>query len=716
MVVGIERYDAGTDWDLPGAADSALRIIGWLRRRGVPAANISVLLSPLEENRAKAEQALTDLGFPAGPAPATVEQVRRVVDEQLPERDGDFLLLFWSGHGALDEKLQRRLICADAGPNAKHNIGVTGLLAALSRKDYRGLRRQVVIIDACATFAQDMWLKFPMPESEFALGESRAVERDGLLATMEGESAVLDRKTGFGQVVAGWLDEHADALPPPMDRLASYVVQHFDRPRPDDFTAQHPVRIQEIRHGTTHVFGDLVPENVRRSARFAGLTTGQLRMTAATLARAPQLASEERRQAVMAALQGAIGPVPCSADQENDLLNLVSAVLDRRAAAALFQALLTAAATDDERVAAVAVRHRWELQSAVVPLLDPLRQIPLPQVLGAVTATTGDVPTHVTEFGQAVELLADLRESRPAESPLAEFVVRLQHRRPEMTVPAGWFSGQGLDEAAVTALRARVAAEARMPRKLVIDLRNAAPGAWPSAVRGYFSPCWHDKTVACAPTDDGMKTAVRTIVQWAKAQAADFSIGFLLPLAMLGKLPELEYEDAATLPVSLGKEFPVVLHAAERLAIEQLRAAWDEKLAVIEASPDGKPGVLFLDRDDAAEVRWAVQDSHDAYVAFSFVPQARPDPRGSAVMAAVAAGAPYVIWVEDVPASGYDLRARLATMAGPIKDFPAALRRHRRTDQYLSGALRVIWDNMDELPPSFERLGDRFGEELVSNG
>ncbi len=717
MVVGIEHYGAGKDWDLDGAADSALRIIGWLRRRGVPAENISVLLSPLDTNRTKVGQALTDLGFPAEPVPATVDKVRHVIDEQLPQQDGDLLLLYWSGHGALDEKLQRRLFCADAGRRAKHNISVTGLLAALSGKDYKGLRQQVVIIDACANFIQEMRLNSRASESEFAIGDSRAVDRDGLMATAQGERAILDRKASFGQVVADWLDAHAQTLPPPMDLLADHVVRHFDRLRADGLTVQHPVRIQEILHGKEHVFGgDPVPGKVLRSARSAGLATAQLRTTAATLARAPQLATEDRRKAVMGALQGTVRSVRCTADREGDLLNLVSAVLDRQAAEALFQALLDAATTDDERMAAVAVRHRWQLQSAMAPLLDRLRRIPLPQVLGAVAATTGDVPADVTEFDQAVELLADLRESRPGRTPLAEFVVRLQHRRPDMRVPSGWFSAQGMDEAAVAALRADVGAEARMPRKLVIDLRSSSPDAWPTAVRGYLSPGWHDKAVACAPTEEGLKTAVRTIVQWAKSQVADFSIGFLMALAQFGKLPELEYEDAVTPPTKLCEEFPVVLHAAERLAIQQLRAAWDEKLAVIEVSPSAEPSVLWLGRDDAKEVRWAVKESRDAYVAFSFVPQARADPRATALMAAVAAGAPYVIWVEDAPAAGYDLKARLAPMAGPLSDFPAALRRHRQTDQYLSGALRVIWDKVDELPPSFERLGDRFGLEMASNG
>jgi hypothetical protein len=143
-----------------------------------------------------------------------------------------------------------------------------------------------------------------------------------------------------------------------------------------------------------------------------------------------------------------------------------------------------------------------------------------------------------------------------------------------------------------------------------------------------------------------------------------------------------------------------------------LRPVWDSKLAAIEASADGEPTVLWLDQDDAATIRRAVQASDDAYVAFTFVPEVRPDPRTTAVMAAIAAGAPCVVWVQAAPADGYDLRERLGQMLGPIKDFPAVLRLRRAADPYMSDALRVIWDRLDELPPYLEKLG----EELISNG
>ena len=110
VVVGIERYEAGDGWDLDGPAGSALRIIRWLRGHDVPARNITPLLSPLGTNRTTAIKAMSELEFEPGQLlPATVDQIRSVITEKLPQMDGDVLILFWSGHGVLDSRKERRL-------------------------------------------------------------------------------------------------------------------------------------------------------------------------------------------------------------------------------------------------------------------------------------------------------------------------------------------------------------------------------------------------------------------------------------------------------------------------------------------------------------------------------------------------------------------------------------------------------------------------------
>lgn len=719
MVVGIERYEAGDRWNLDGCAASAMRIVRWLRACQVPAENITVRLSPLEENLPAVKQGLADLGLPPEPVPATLDEISRVVTEQLPETDGDLLVLFWSGHGALDDRKQRRLFCANMAANAKYNVNVTDLLAALSDKDFTGLSEQVIIVDACANFAQDRNLRRKVPDSNLALGKTRSVRQHALLAAAQGEEALLQkgRAGRFGGLVADWLEQHATELPPAMDQLGAWVVAEFEKLRAQRVTRQHPAFIREILHAdeTEHVFGgEPVPMSAWRAARAAGLPTELVRTTAALVAATPQMATEGNRAALAAALQDVTGPLESTGDPDADLFDLVSAVLGERKQKALFDALLKLAGNDEEQTAAIAVRHRWGLRSAVAPLLDSLRQTPWPLVRKALTDTVPDVPGDISEVDQALEMLAD----RPGQAvpPLAEFVVRLQQRRPELEqkVGAAWFASRGLDEAAVAELRTRLAAEAQMRRrKLVIDLRASTLERWQTTVTGYLGPRWWPQTVPCQPEAAGVREAVVKLVGWAKARAADLAIGFLLGQDLMRALPEQwEYEDLAILPIRLCEEHPVVLHAAERMAIPDLLTVWGSKLAAIDRSADDPPGVLWLDRDDAAAIRRAVRASKDAYVAFSFVPEARQDPRASAVMAAIAAGAPSVVWVQAPPADGYDLRARVGELLGPIRDFPEALWEGRVADPYMSDALRVIWDHLDELPPPVDGLG----KELVSNG
>src|SRR5262249_53087478 len=237
--------------------------------------------------------------------------------------------------------------------------------------------------------------------------------------------------------------------------------------------------------------------------------------------------------------------------------------------------------------------------------------------------TVCDVPADISEVDEVLEFLAALRRPRSEAPPLAEFVVRLQKQRRDLEIPTGWFSDQGLDKAAVEALRTSVDAQAEVHRKLVIDLCGSGPGKWQTAVTGYLGPRWCMQTVECEPGVDGVRSAVVKIVEWARSNAVHLAIGLLLGHDLLRELPEQwMYEGVGIPPVRLCEEFPVVLHAAERM-IDQFQAPWRSKLTTIEASSGAPPRVLWLDRDDAAAIRRAVRASNHAYVAFTFVPEAR---------------------------------------------------------------------------------------------
>src|SRR5450432_361701 len=73
IVVGIEKYAGGKDWNLNGPASDACRMALWLRKNGVPADRIAFHLSPLDPE-------------PVAPGPAIIDPNRLETREDLIAR------------------------------------------------------------------------------------------------------------------------------------------------------------------------------------------------------------------------------------------------------------------------------------------------------------------------------------------------------------------------------------------------------------------------------------------------------------------------------------------------------------------------------------------------------------------------------------------------------------------------------------------------------
>ncbi|WP_307853310.1 caspase family protein [Kitasatospora sp. RG8] len=178
LVVGIESYGVGADWDLRGPARDAVRIAEWLTGpAGVPAANVRLFLSPLPAPvvapavappaaappggapttvappPAAAGTAPAALTAPPGlPAhrPATGNEIEDALLRELPKCDGDLLLIYWAGHGFAGDHDQLLLPFADASaPPIRHLDLDSALRFWSSNKVNRRFRRVVSIGDAC---------------------------------------------------------------------------------------------------------------------------------------------------------------------------------------------------------------------------------------------------------------------------------------------------------------------------------------------------------------------------------------------------------------------------------------------------------------------------------------------------------------------------------------------------------------------------------------
>ncbi|MET9346865.1 effector-associated domain 2-containing protein [Streptomyces termitum] len=224
LVVGVERYAAGAAWDLPGPAADARRFTAWLRGRGVPAAQISLLLEPLPGAGGP------EVDVPAGPAGR--EAVQEVLTRRLPAREGDLLWVFWGGHGVTDPRGHRRLFYADAGPDDRRNLDLDAWLTAFTTDLVPGFARQIWLVDSCQTFVEDLGFARTLP-AEVPPGGDRLPGREqfALLASGPGQRAANDPAAQTGAfsraVLEGLAGSDGAAWPPDMAALADGVVGAF---------------------------------------------------------------------------------------------------------------------------------------------------------------------------------------------------------------------------------------------------------------------------------------------------------------------------------------------------------------------------------------------------------------------------------------------------------------------------------------------------------
>ncbi|MDR3082734.1 MAG: caspase family protein, partial [Streptomyces sp.] len=224
VVVGVERYAAGSSWDLPGPAADARRFTAWLRGRGVPAANIQLLLSPLPGDSGR------EIDVTAGGAGR--EAVQEALTRRLPAMEGDLLWVLWGGHGVTDPRGHRRLFYADATADDKRNLDLDAWLNAFTTDLVPGFRRQIWLVDSCQTFVEDLGFARSLP-GEVPPGGHRLPGREQfvLLAAAPGQQAVNDPVQRTGAFSRATLDaltaSDRAAWPPDMGTVADTVIGQF---------------------------------------------------------------------------------------------------------------------------------------------------------------------------------------------------------------------------------------------------------------------------------------------------------------------------------------------------------------------------------------------------------------------------------------------------------------------------------------------------------
>jgi hypothetical protein len=151
ILVGIEKYEAGENWNLNGPAHDVIRMAKWLISKKVPPENLTIFLSPLDNdnNRETIEQARELTG--SKPAPATKSNIREELS-RLQRESASLFLFYWGGHGWVTLEGERRLFYADTRKDDERNLDFNDFLVTARSYYYRTMPQQLFIVDTCANY------------------------------------------------------------------------------------------------------------------------------------------------------------------------------------------------------------------------------------------------------------------------------------------------------------------------------------------------------------------------------------------------------------------------------------------------------------------------------------------------------------------------------------------------------------------------------------
>jgi hypothetical protein len=235
LVVGIEKYKGGSDWDLNGPAKDALKFASWLLDLGVKPDHIQLFLSPLDKNVGVLEEAKAK-GL--NPLPADRNHIDSAIRSKHTSQGnrGDLLHVFWGGHGFITKTgaTTRRLFFADTDNISKWNLDFNSLVEALSTfATGSGFKLQNFWIDACAnTHYQGLYetIGAEAAASKFITnGEQGKAEQFVLFASAEYEVATNESDVGTGRFSRAVLNEleGQQSLLLDMEALAKRIQADF---------------------------------------------------------------------------------------------------------------------------------------------------------------------------------------------------------------------------------------------------------------------------------------------------------------------------------------------------------------------------------------------------------------------------------------------------------------------------------------------------------
>ncbi|MFB7325628.1 caspase family protein [Streptomyces sp. NPDC056190] len=342
LIVGVETYAAGHQWDLPGPARDALAFHRLLLAAGVPEANLRLHLAPLPPFR-------PGTAF----APADHAILRSALVNELPPAGGDVLWVWWGGHGVLDRAGHLRLFCADATTADKLGVDLESALARYSSDAVPGFAEQLWIVDACETFEEALAFREQLPAMSLPSGRRTLTHRQTVLrAAGRGRTAVNDpaRATGlFSEILLGLLTDRWAELPalPAPEELFSAVRGRFSDLRAAGRTTQCPeIRLQSPERTEILTSAQQGVGHPRPGPRESALSP--LKRVVDVLMSYSLMADPAERQVVVSALNPRVtGTLPRHPRARTDVTGIVTA-LARQYPEALLELFDAVVSVDDD--------------------------------------------------------------------------------------------------------------------------------------------------------------------------------------------------------------------------------------------------------------------------------------------------------------------------------------------------------------------------------
>jgi Caspase domain len=154
VVIGIDTYDNFRH--LKGAAADSVATVTWLRRLGVPDAQIMVHAAPSAASRESVE----GLGLPIGGCAAPEIWTSF---ERLRKNRGERLFVFLAGHGLYEPSGHRVFLTREADQDTVSNLGIAWYARLLRGLDYK---LQILVMDGCLNVPYDGTRRAQFKEGE----------------------------------------------------------------------------------------------------------------------------------------------------------------------------------------------------------------------------------------------------------------------------------------------------------------------------------------------------------------------------------------------------------------------------------------------------------------------------------------------------------------------------------------------------------------------